>query len=405
MKKSKNKFLFLILFLCFSSSYCQEKTVYEKKAEELLWQFYKNIGVSQSEIDNAKKTHNTENLNEYIKQLSTTNSGIEKYSYAMLALRDELKKAETLKTEVERKKTESINTKTRELEEYAKSDYSIITKNIKKTYEKWINKSEFEKESDFILRLNNKSQTCFDSICNLTIQNAIENKLYNSKKPELQIGSYNAEKEYFNIKIILFDTKIEDTLNIKYSFAEKFKNDQSNRNNIDFKEKKNDWFISNNNLFPRELIFTINEKKYSKDIQSKLQNIINLNFSSKNLEIKTDLDLSFDYTNYQKEFELNRVHNPNEVDIKPSFPGGMDKFYKFISKNIKYSKDEDMTGRVDVTFTIGTDGSLTDVTVIKVISYGNAEEAIRVLKSSPKWIPGELNGNKVRCGYSLSINF
>ena len=61
-------------------------------------------------------------------------------------------------------------------------------------------------------------------------------------------------------------------------------------------------------------------------------------------------------------------------------------------------------GKLIVSFIIETDGRLSDIKVLKDLGYGTSEEAIRVLQSSPKWIPGKQNGKPVRVAYSLPIN-
>jgi protein TonB len=82
----------------------------------------------------------------------------------------------------------------------------------------------------------------------------------------------------------------------------------------------------------------------------------------------------------------------------------MDKFYKFIGKNFQVPDEEGLKGKVFVTFVVEKDGSLTDIKVIRDIGYGTGKEAIRVLKSCPKWNAGEQNGKKVRVQYSLPIS-
>ncbi len=97
------------------------------------------------------------------------------------------------------------------------------------------------------------------------------------------------------------------------------------------------------------------------------------------------------------------VYNTAGLDVKPDFPGGRDEFFKFIAKNYRTPDVKKLNGKIYVTFIIEKDGSLTDIKVIKDIGYGTGEEAIRVLELSPKWMPGEQNGQKVRCLYSLPI--
>jgi protein TonB len=96
--------------------------------------------------------------------------------------------------------------------------------------------------------------------------------------------------------------------------------------------------------------------------------------------------------------------NYSMVDVKPEFPGGMDAFYKFIGKNYKIPEVKGLNGKVFVTFIIEKDGSIEEVKVLRDLGYGTGNEAIRVLKKSPKWIPAEQNGQKVRVAYSLPIN-
>ena len=99
--------------------------------------------------------------------------------------------------------------------------------------------------------------------------------------------------------------------------------------------------------------------------------------------------------------EDNTVYNA--VEVKPDFPGGLQKFYDFVGKNYR-APEEDIKGKVYVQFVVEKDGSLTDIKVMRDIGYGTGAEAIRVLKKSPKWKPGIQNGRAVRVLYSLPIS-
>lgn len=101
--------------------------------------------------------------------------------------------------------------------------------------------------------------------------------------------------------------------------------------------------------------------------------------------------------------EDNAIYNTAGIEVKPDYPGGLEKFYKFVGKNFQVPDEEGLKGKVFVTFVVEKDGSLTDIKVIRDIGYGTGKEAIRVLKSCPKWNPGEQNGKKVRVLYSLPI--
>lgn len=92
----------------------------------------------------------------------------------------------------------------------------------------------------------------------------------------------------------------------------------------------------------------------------------------------------------------------------PSFPGGMANFYKFIAKSVKYPEQalkNNVEGKVFLSYIIETDGRLTDIKVVRAIGSGLDEEAVRILKSSPKWTPGYNGKNPVRVQYNLPIGF
>ena len=102
--------------------------------------------------------------------------------------------------------------------------------------------------------------------------------------------------------------------------------------------------------------------------------------------------------------EDNTVYNTAGIEVKPDFPGGIEKFYSFVGDNYQLPDEEGLKGKVYVTFVVEKDGSLTDIKVLRDIGYGTGKEAIRVLKKCPRWTPGEQNGKKVRCTYSLPIS-
>ncbi len=98
------------------------------------------------------------------------------------------------------------------------------------------------------------------------------------------------------------------------------------------------------------------------------------------------------------------VFKTADVEKKPEFPGGIEEFYRYISKNYNIPKIKQLVGKVFVAFVIEKDGSITEVKIIRDLGYGTGEEAIRVLELSPKWKAGEQNGQKVRCSFSLPIH-
>jgi protein TonB len=96
------------------------------------------------------------------------------------------------------------------------------------------------------------------------------------------------------------------------------------------------------------------------------------------------------------------------VEQMPSFPGGDAALMQYLSSHIKYpvvAEENGIQGRVIATFVVERDGSITDVKVVKSVDPSLDKEAIRVLKSMPKWIPGKQNGAAVRVKYTVPVTF
>lgn len=96
------------------------------------------------------------------------------------------------------------------------------------------------------------------------------------------------------------------------------------------------------------------------------------------------------------------------VEKKAEFPGGQRKLMEYLKKNVKYPKlalDKSIEGRVLVKFTIKKDGTIDDIRVIKGVDSILDEEAIRVVKNMPKWIPAQHNGKDVSSTFILPISF
>ncbi len=97
------------------------------------------------------------------------------------------------------------------------------------------------------------------------------------------------------------------------------------------------------------------------------------------------------------------------VEEKPSFQGGdINQFLKWIRENQIYpkiAKENGIQGRVTVRATINTDGSLTDIMVVRGVDPSLDKEAIRVVSQSPKWKPGKQGGKAVPVTYNFPITF
>ena len=90
----------------------------------------------------------------------------------------------------------------------------------------------------------------------------------------------------------------------------------------------------------------------------------------------------------------------------PKYPGGTEKMFEFIADNLRWPDDDAcIQGRVVVSFIVEKDGSLTDIKVEKSIDPLFDKEAVRVVKTMPKWEPGMWNGKPARVKYCIPIRF
>lgn len=97
-----------------------------------------------------------------------------------------------------------------------------------------------------------------------------------------------------------------------------------------------------------------------------------------------------------------------EPDEMPEFPGGSDALHHYIAANLHYpdvAQRDGIQGKVFVSFVINQDGTISNIVVSKGVHKLLDEEAVRVIKSMPKWIPGMLNGKPIKVSYTVPINF
>lgn len=97
------------------------------------------------------------------------------------------------------------------------------------------------------------------------------------------------------------------------------------------------------------------------------------------------------------------------VEVMPAFKGGdINKFREWVQKRTNYPQaaiDNRIQGRVFLTFIIETDGSVSNVTVVKGVDPLIDNEAVRAIQSSPRWSPGLQRGQAVRVRYSMWLAF
>ena len=106
------------------------------------------------------------------------------------------------------------------------------------------------------------------------------------------------------------------------------------------------------------------------------------------------------------QFTDNKVYESAEV--MPEFPGGQAELLKFVAKSIKYPTEAQRRGaqgRVIVKFVVETNGSISNIHVVKGIDPLLDAEAIRVCTTMPTWAPARQEGKAVRCYYTIPVTF
>lgn len=96
------------------------------------------------------------------------------------------------------------------------------------------------------------------------------------------------------------------------------------------------------------------------------------------------------------------------VEQMPHFPGGTEEMMKFIKKNVKYPQqaaENGVEGRVFLRFVVLPNGEIGHVEVLRSLDPTCDQEAVRVIKSMPRWIPGKQNGTAVAVFFNLPITF
>lgn len=96
------------------------------------------------------------------------------------------------------------------------------------------------------------------------------------------------------------------------------------------------------------------------------------------------------------------------AEVMPEYNGGLGAMSKYLSRKLNYpaaARSEGIEGTVVVTFVVGRNGDIEDVKVLKGLGFGTDEEAMRVIKSMPRWKPGKQNGVPVAVRYTLPIKF
>lgn len=336
-----------ILILCFATlngfSQSQPKTAYEKRKEELAIQLLKQLGVTQAEINRAKDKDmgGIESLfmvGNFLKRLNTMEGLV-----AMERFNTAVKKAESLKTEVdfrrerekkaleeknrqialdkakekerleeaerlekrqkeeaqekEQQRQEEIREEARRKQEkYERSDFVEIKNEIKNKFSKWLEKGEFEKTEDYQNRIKNSAQETFENITLKVITSSIKRRDNRySFNPDL--SKYDADNESFTISLNINGNSLSDVVKVPIKEAASFK---ENFNQYKVSTKEKNWCFVDNYLYPSTVFFTLAENNTSFEFKLPLKDKSLISFSTQDLglnqvEVK---DIYFNYSSY-----------------------------------------------------------------------------------------------------------
>lgn len=168
---------------------------------------------------------------------------------------------------------------------------------------------------------------------------------------------------------------------------------------------------------PEEII-PITEQKVKPPPPPPPRQVTQIKIVEDNVDVEDDLDLDVeadDNTEFQEyippeedDEEVEEKTIFQVVENMPEFPGGRAKLMQYLATHIKYppyAKEAGIQGRVFINFVVEKDGSITAVKVLRGIGGGCDEEAVRVVKSMPKWKPGMQRGKPVRVSFNLPVKF
>ena len=340
MKKSFSLLFFVVASFLSHTVFAQTKTPYQQRKEFLVFQLLKDIGSSPATIKKYAAGGTVGSIlffGDITQKLLNTQNGV----LALQRYKSEMKKAESLKNSIDRKRDEDkrlaqqrknkIQTQTagkakqetekqsipktkeeiekenedRAREEFESSDYYKLGIEIKKDYENWAQKSEFEKTIDCENRINTESSKMFSQICFNKVRNKIS--IYDSSYTdrseypiEIELGDYDADKEQFSAKLratkdyYYAKRNIADaTIDIPMNEAKSFKEDFSTSLHK-LSVNTNDWYFADNNLLPKKITIKREDTNKTYILIPQLDTIQKIIFTTENLNIK-NINVVFDY--------------------------------------------------------------------------------------------------------------
>ena len=130
-------------------------------------------------------------------------------------------------------------------------------------------------------------------------------------------------------------------------------------------------------------------------------------------DVEIEEEIEIEDTESDEDEEIEIIEEDDDeffmvVENMPIFPGGDLGLMKYIQKHVKYpaiAKEYNITGKVYVSFIVDKSGSVTNVKIVRGVDKNLDAEAVRVVKSLPKYKPGKQRGKAVRVMFTIPINF
>jgi len=166
-----------------------------------------------------------------------------------------------------------------------------------------------------------------------------------------------------------------------------------------------------------EEIVPITEQKVKAPPPPPPKQVTQIKIVDDNVDVQDDIEIDADanmdtqveeYIPPEEEEDVQQQEIFMVVEQMPAFPGGMGALMTYLATHIKYpplAKESGIQGRVFINFVVEPDGSIDHVKILRGIGGGCDEEAVRVVKSMPKWIPGKQRGKPVRVSFNLPVKF
>lgn len=128
--------------------------------------------------------------------------------------------------------------------------------------------------------------------------------------------------------------------------------------------------------------------------------------SGKDVRVRYRMSIGFEGTGIVLQDGLWEEKIVTALERWPEFPGGVSAMYKFIDSHLIHPTNlPKLKGKVLTTFIVDTDGSIENPTIVRSLRSDYDEASIQLIKTMPKWIPGQQSGRNIRVRYALPITF